>query len=163
MGKDTEKNTMTAKKKSTKVGPLGWDDMTLPNREALESLARADLFEHLQLVDSVFTERNDDQNVKEMREASGNKTTNRLLVAFLYILVRDVLTPGSIERILLTLRDRNDGEGQPGLKLTNGWIADYAENIADRLLNNWISKKRTSPTEGTHAGSQLKRNRMDAK
>lgn len=131
-------------------------DVTLPDREALESLSKADLFEHLQLVDGIFTQINDDENVKMMSHLSGEKSTNRLLVAFLYMMMRDVVTPGSIERIILALQDRNDTTGTSGLKLTNGWLAGYAEYTADRLLHNWISKKNgPAATEGTHAASQM--------
>jgi hypothetical protein len=67
--------------------------------------------------------------MKELRERSGNYHTNSPLVSFLYELMRDHLTPGVVEKIVLDSR-----RDQSPWFLTNGWLAQYAEDLANRLL-----------------------------
>lgn len=55
-------------------------------------------------------------------------STDDDLVAFLYLLLRDHVSPGALEGITV------DIESWPGgHKLTNRFLAEYAENIASRL------------------------------
>ena len=63
---------------------------------------------------------------QRMFESSGCFETNDRLVAFLYVLMRDIATPGTIEGIL-------DGPSVGSFSLTNGWLAQHAEDIAKRL------------------------------
>lgn len=62
-----------------------------------------------------------------LRERSGEVTINGKLVSFLYELMRDYLTPGEIEKIV------QDSEDEPTVVYTNGWLAKYAEDLANRL------------------------------
>ena len=65
----------------------------------------------------------------ELKEQSGNLTTHDRLVTFLYMLMRDYITPGDIQSILF-----NDIIDQPKeMELSNGWIGKYAEYVASKL------------------------------
>jgi hypothetical protein len=67
----------------------------------------------------------------EMRKESGWVNDTRPLVAFLYTLLRDAITPGKVEEII----EGSDfeGIGRDGCQFTNGWLARYAQNVAERL------------------------------
>lgn len=64
---------------------------------------------------------------KIMRKKSGNINYTDKLTAFLYILMRDSVTPGRIEEILINHIDEAEQE------YTNGWLAKYANYVAERL------------------------------
>jgi hypothetical protein len=83
-----------------------------------------------------------DMNTERMRKVSGAVTDDRLLVAFLYTLMRDAVTPGHIESIMLSLSNAhnfNDKTPSNSILFTNGWLANYAKDIAQRLENNPIT------------------------
>ncbi len=63
-----------------------------------------------------------------MREASGSVDSNNLLIIFLYTLLRDEVTPGRIEKLLDSINT-----GATEWQFTNGWLARYAEDLAQRL------------------------------
>jgi len=54
------------------------------------------------------------------------------LVTFLYLLMRDELHCGAVERIVQEI----ENTGKDYFVLSNGYLADYAYEIAERLLNN---------------------------
>lgn len=62
-----------------------------------------------------------------LREASGSVTINSKLVSFLYVLMRDHLPTGDVESLI------RESEDDPDVTYTNGWLAKYAENLANRL------------------------------
>lgn len=64
---------------------------------------------------------------KRMRKASGRVDDDRALVAFLYHLARDDVTTGDVEMIV----DQLVGKGP--YRFTNGWLARWAKDVADRL------------------------------
>jgi hypothetical protein len=66
-----------------------------------------------------------DQNIA-LRARSGCVNVNSRLVAFLYELMRDEVTPGRVEELV---RNSSDPEGV----YTNGWLAGYAIDLARRL------------------------------
>ncbi len=72
--------------------------------------------------------------IDKMRERSGFVTIDCKLTSFLYTLIRDYVQPGDIENIML-----NHISDEPTL-YTNGWLAKYAEDIANRLKQKNISK-----------------------
>lgn len=79
-----------------------------------------------------------DKNVLSMRKASGEYQSDDLLVAFLYILMRDSVVPGKVEAMILELTNAHDID-KPVLDpytFTNGWLAQYAAFVADRLKRN---------------------------
>ena len=57
---------------------------------------------------------------------------NNKLVTFFYLLMRDELPCGVIERIVQEI----ENTGKDYFVLSNGYLADYAYEIAERLLNN---------------------------
>jgi hypothetical protein len=61
-----------------------------------------------------------------MRKRSGEVESDDLLVRFLYELMRDHVPPGIVEGLMGHV-DRT-----PTL-FTNGWLAEYAKDIAERL------------------------------
>lgn len=62
-----------------------------------------------------------------MRERSGTVVIDSSLVSFLYELMRDHLSVGVVERIVQTSEDASK------VTYTNGWLAQYAEDLANRL------------------------------
>lgn len=69
---------------------------------------------------------NNEIEIIRLREGSGNVTNNSKLVCFLYMLMRDEVPVGVIERLLLEVSSNT-------IMYTNGYLANYAENIAIRL------------------------------
>jgi hypothetical protein len=65
----------------------------------------------------------------EMRNRSGNVNASSRLTSFLYDLMRDHVTPGVVEELV---RDSADKE----VSYTNGWLAQYAFDLATRLGEN---------------------------
>lgn len=55
--------------------------------------------------------------------------TDSPLVAFLYDLLRDHVRPGDLERLV---RDAEQGQNKTFV-LTNGYLGEYAEELAARL------------------------------
>ena len=64
-----------------------------------------------------------------LREQSGHVTIDSHLVSFLYELIRDHLPAGVVEKIV------QESEYNSNIIYTNGWLAKYAENLANRLSN----------------------------
>jgi len=58
------------------------------------------------------------------------ETYTHKLVSFLYILLRDHLPSGVVEQIVYDVYTAEDIEYT---RYTNGWLASYAKDIADRL------------------------------
>lgn len=72
-------------------------------------------------------ERDFKDEIKRMREASGNIGSDDPMVCFLYILTRDHLPWGVVESII----DQAGGQSFP--QFTNGWVATHCIDAADRL------------------------------
>ena len=66
----------------------------------------------------------------EMRELSGNVTDDRPLVALLYVLMRDHVTPGAMEEAFENHASKVIGKTQ---QYVNGWLARHAQDLARRL------------------------------
>jgi hypothetical protein len=64
------------------------------------------------------------------KDSKGDLYRDGGLTCFLYLLMRDHLPPGVIEKITLECQT----SGNP-IQYTNGWIADYAANVASRLTS----------------------------
>ena len=69
-----------------------------------------------------------DQQNKDLTVASGNVEDKRSMVSFLYELMRDHLPPGKVEEIVRHVL-AEDYER----RYCNGWLAQYAQSVADRL------------------------------
>lgn len=71
--------------------------------------------------------------MKTLRELSGNVTIKNRLVSFLYDIMREKITPGYIEDAL---------QNSLNVEITyiNGWLAKYAEYVADSLTADSSNK-----------------------
>ena len=65
-----------------------------------------------------------------IRERSEKVDSQSVLVEFLYILMRDYLPCGEVEEIMKHHITISNGETN---KFSNGWLANYAKDIAERL------------------------------
>ena len=78
-------------------------------------------------------QRIDDVNANlKMREASGKVCypASDWLTSLLYEVMRDACPPGELERVVRHIEaEPSDGENV----YTNGWLAEYAHNLAERL------------------------------
>lgn len=70
---------------------------------------------------------NNEERIAAMRKDSGSIKINSRLVGFLYDLMRDHLPPGIVEKLV------QESEGESNIVYTNGWLAQYAEYLANRL------------------------------
>lgn len=75
---------------------------------------------------STYEDKVTDPSNRRMRKASGEVDDDRPLVAFLYKLARDHVTTGVLEGFIDQLKP------QP-TQFTNGWLAGWAKDAADRL------------------------------
>ena len=66
----------------------------------------------------------------QMRRRSGSVDSRDPLVSFLYTLMRDHLTPGRVEEIML----RQIPKAGETTEFSNGFLANYAQDIAARLV-----------------------------
>lgn len=64
---------------------------------------------------------------KGLAERSGRVKLNGRLITFLYELMRDHLPAGKVEEIVRASEDESE------VTYTNGWLAQYAEDLAKRL------------------------------
>lgn len=69
--------------------------------------------------------------IEELRKVSGAITYSDPLTSFFYQLIRDELPAGTVEKIVQGVVD----EPVEGCLFTNGWLAQYANNLAERLTN----------------------------
>lgn len=90
----------------------------------------------------------DEDNLR-MRAASGEVDDPRPLVAFLYELARDEVTTGVLEGKL----DRLAKAEEP-FAFTNGWLARWAQDAADRLTSEDLETPSTmyDTPRGSSAG-----------
>ena len=65
-----------------------------------------------------------------LRNASGHVEDERMLVAFLYLLGRDHLPAGRISDLM---NEVEQTAGPLPRSFTNGWLARFAQDCADRL------------------------------
>jgi hypothetical protein len=68
---------------------------------------------------------------KSIAERSGNVKIINPLTEFLYILMRDHVTPGVVEKIMTERIS-----GRPYTDYSNGWLALYADDVAKRLYTD---------------------------
>jgi hypothetical protein len=66
---------------------------------------------------------------QRLRDASGNIVGTSHLTCFLYLLMRDHLPMGVVEQIAI---DSQAAKGTT-IEYTNGWLAQYAQDVAQRL------------------------------
>jgi len=71
------------------------------------------------------------ERTEELRKITGDVTYSDPLTSFLYQLMRDELPSGTVEKMV------NDVASEAGKDIifTNGWLAQYANNLAERITN----------------------------
>jgi len=82
-------------------------------------------------MDKKIEEKIEDFN-KKLRTNSGNITSEDPLVCFLYLLMRDHLSVGTVTTIINQSHDENDKEN-PKFIFTNGHLANYAKFLVEEL------------------------------
>lgn len=70
-----------------------------------------------------------ENHMVNMRQRSGSVDSTDPLVGFLYILIRDHVPLGVIEEIMLAHVEYDQSDNQ----FTNGWLANYCKDLANRL------------------------------
>lgn len=65
----------------------------------------------------------------QLREVSGNVVYTDSLTSFLYELMRDHLPAGTVEQLVMSAVVDKE------VIFTNGWLAKYANNLAEELVN----------------------------
>lgn len=85
--------------------------------------------------EGVFNYPNNDEirqhHFDKLRTQSGNINSDDPLVSFLYILMRDYIPVGAVESILI-----DHIIGKECSEFTNGWLAEYAKYVAEKLYGN---------------------------
>jgi len=71
--------------------------------------------------------------IETLRKESGQIKIKSKLVSFLYQLMRDELVTGAVESLVQDCEIVDEDGNPPFVLYTNGWLADYAENLAIRL------------------------------
>ena len=80
-----------------------------------------------------FVDRLPPQPSDLMRLRSGKVDSDDPLVCFLYLLARDHLPAGQVEEIMKECRAQGVGAGKQTMHFTNGWLATWAMDMANRL------------------------------
>lgn len=75
---------------------------------------------------------NEHPNTTGLRERSGNYTTEDRLIQFIYLLARDAVPLGQIEKIMREIQ-ANPRHATFSTALTNGHLAQWAADVAERL------------------------------
>lgn len=88
-------------------------------------------------------------SLQRMREKSGSVRDNRPLVTFLYKLMRDDVTPGRVESLLLEAGIDEPVTTPKDVLFTNGWLASLAQDLAFRLTG-WDSPWPVDETDTPH-------------
>lgn len=83
----------------------------------------------------------------DLKIASGSVESDDKLVAFLYFLLRDKIPAGELEAIMRQVEDFEP----PWLVMSfsNGWLAQYAINLAGRLARSDVRTISDAPIVGT--------------
>ena len=89
-------------------------------------MSRKDRMININTEKKILTEE-EKEAMAEMRKRSGEIRIESRLVSFLYELMRDHVPLGIVESIVQA------SEKEPDVLYTNGWLAKYAEDIANRL------------------------------
>jgi|SRR6185295_827144 len=72
--------------------------------------------------------------IKDLRIRSGDVQTPNTFLEFIYLLGRDYLPVGVIEKIIAEAEWRTYEKDVRAVGYTNGWLAQYAGDVYNRLL-----------------------------
>ena len=76
-----------------------------------------------------------EERTKELRRVSGTVTYGDPLTSFLYSLMRDHLPAGTVEKLVVEVSEEAEN-----VVFTNGWLAKYANNLAEQLKSAKTTK-----------------------
>lgn len=79
----------------------------------------------------------------EMRKRSGDVDSSDPVVALLYVLLRDYMPAADIEKAIQIVASDADAR----FEFTNGWLANYALDMRDRLAGKIETAERTRRRE----------------
>ena len=79
----------------------------------------------------------DEKRTDTLREASGHICYKDPMVDFFYLLMRDELPAATVERLV---RESINPKGKEISVFTNGWLAQYANNLVELLRNAQTNK-----------------------
>jgi len=91
-----------------------------------------------------------ESRINKLREASGNVAFNDALTGFLYELMRDHMPAGKVEEMV------HRAAHNPDALFTNGWLAQYANNLAEELRNAQV-KQLAEALENALASNQAEK------
>jgi len=74
-------------------------------------------------------ERSIEEQAKRVNKESGTISSESNLVCFLYLLLRDMLPAGEVEKLVAEVVSYD----QKPYEFSNGWLGQYALNIKSRL------------------------------
>ena len=85
-----------------------------------------------------------ESNQDILKRESGDYTTDNMFISFFYSLLRDYIHPGDFQKALENTLVNADEH-----KLTNGWLAKYAEHVYRQLKeeNKTIIKRKLNGDE----------------
>lgn len=72
---------------------------------------------------------------KTIKERSGNVNDENRLTCLLYLLMRDQVPCGVVERIVQTVENNDD------FQFSNGWLAHYAKDLSERITSRSIKSE----------------------
>ncbi len=97
-----------------------------------------------------------EERTKALREASGQVVYTDALTSFLYELMRDHLPAGKVEEMVAGVLS------EPEERLfTNGWLANYANHLAELLTNDKVNKLKNAISKAF--GEEVKRETKDVR
>lgn len=70
----------------------------------------------------------------DLRIRSGSIVKNKKLISFLYELMRDHMPTGKVEKLVKNIEIGYELNDEADTLYSNGWLAQYAEDLANRLL-----------------------------
>lgn len=69
----------------------------------------------------------------QLKKASGSVKASSGLSVFMYVLVKNYLTPSKVEELMDQVRKHMKAES---ITFTNGWLGKYAENLATEIIGS---------------------------
>jgi len=83
-----------------------------------------------------------DKRVEDLRKITGEVVYTDALTSFLYELIRDHMPAGDVEKLVLGAV--NEAEER---LFSNGWLAQYAHNLAEQLTNDKMNRLQDAITK----------------
>lgn len=95
--------------------------------------------------------------IKALRLRSGDIQTQNPFLEFLYLLGRDYLPIGVIEKIISEQEWRTYEQDVQAIGFTNGWLATYAGDVFNRLLDLRDKRLKNAEIKGKKNGPTMQK------